>query len=319
MLRVKLFTHTDLDGAGCSVVARRAFMTKKFGFLDVTYCDYNQINQKIEEFINQGGHIQFDAIFITDISVNEEVAQKLNDVAGHKLKLIDHHETAVWLNEKYSWATVIPSEYNEKEKRYQLTSGTSLFYEILVKNNLLKPDIRLAEFCEIVRQYDSYEWKDVYNNVYPKLMNDLYYLIGRYEFIKRFSSNPNPLFTREEKLLLEIEQKRIDYYIKEKEKSMIKKTMEVDGKIYNVGMVFSDRYQSELGNYLCENHPDLDFSMMIDLGRNRVSLRGVRDDLDLGQISKQINNGGGHKKAAGFVLPKDFPFKVLDMLENLPE
>lgn len=294
-------------------------MTKKFGFLDVTYCDYNQINQKIEEFINQGGHIQFDAIFITDISVNEEVAQKLNDVAGHKLKLIDHHETAVWLNEKYSWATVIPSEYNEKEKRYQLTSGTSLFYEILVKNNLLKPDIRLAEFCEIVRQYDSYEWKDVYNNVYPKLMNDLYYLIGRYEFIKRFSSNPNPLFTREEKLLLEIEQKRIDYYIKEKEKSMIKKTMEVDGKIYNVGMVFSDRYQSELGNYLCENHPDLDFSMMIDLGRNRVSLRGVRDDLDLGQISKQINNGGGHKKAAGFVLPKDFPFKVLDMLENLPE
>src|SRR5690606_28375731 len=144
-------------------------------------------------------------------------AQKLNEVAGHELKRIDYHETAVWLNEKYSWATVISSDDNEKEKCNQLNIGTSLQDEILVKNNLIKPDIRSAEFFEIVRQYDSYEWKDVYNNVYPKLMNDLYYLIGRYEFIKRFSSNPNPLFTREEKLLLEIEQKRIDYYIKEKE------------------------------------------------------------------------------------------------------
>ena len=47
-MRVKLFTHTDLDGIGCAVLAYLAFGKEN---VDVEYCNYDDIDNKVEVFM----------------------------------------------------------------------------------------------------------------------------------------------------------------------------------------------------------------------------------------------------------------------------
>ena len=43
---VKLFTHTDLDGVGCAVLAKFAFGND----VDIEYCNYDDIDSKVEDY-----------------------------------------------------------------------------------------------------------------------------------------------------------------------------------------------------------------------------------------------------------------------------
>ena len=65
------------------------------------------------------------------------------------------------------------------------------------------------------------------------------------------------------------------------------------------GVVYSDRNVSELGNRLCQMHPEIDFVVMIDLGNATVAYRTVKDNIDLGRDVAALYRGGGHPKAAG--------------------
>lgn len=47
-MRIKLFTHTDLDGVGCAVLAYLAFGYEN---VDVEFCSYDNVNQKVLKFI----------------------------------------------------------------------------------------------------------------------------------------------------------------------------------------------------------------------------------------------------------------------------
>ena len=83
-----LFTHDDLDGVGCAIVARLAFPDD----LVVRYCSYKTINSEINSFLDQ---LQVPVkIIISDISVNEETAKRLDGYDG----LVFHLTTmvAVW-------------------------------------------------------------------------------------------------------------------------------------------------------------------------------------------------------------------------------
>jgi oligoribonuclease NrnB/cAMP/cGMP phosphodiesterase (DHH superfamily) len=108
----KLFTHTDLDGIGCSILGKIYYGTNN---INVEYCEYNNINEKVLECDFE----RYEKIFITDLSVNDEVAEKIDKLNG-KFNLIDHHETALWLN-KYDWAQVKTKKEDGKKE-----SGTSL-------------------------------------------------------------------------------------------------------------------------------------------------------------------------------------------------
>ena len=48
---IKLFTHNDLDGVGCAILARMAF--GKYD-VDIEYCDYGQIDSRVEDYFNSG-------------------------------------------------------------------------------------------------------------------------------------------------------------------------------------------------------------------------------------------------------------------------
>ena len=40
---IKLFTHTDLDGIGCAILAMLAYED-----VEIKYCNYDDINEKVE-------------------------------------------------------------------------------------------------------------------------------------------------------------------------------------------------------------------------------------------------------------------------------
>ena len=67
---------------------------------------------------------------------------------------------------------------------------------------------------------------------------------------------------------------------------------------YMYGVVFADKYISELGNELCKLNRELDYIAIVNMSTRSVSYRTIKDDVDMGMISKKYG-GGGHPKAAG--------------------
>lgn len=288
---VKLITHSDLDGIGCEILFR--YVEGMFdNNIDVVIAEYNDVNEIVENALNELENGKYMELFITDLSINNELAKRISD-NNMNVKLLDHHPSAEFLN-KYKFANVIIESGRGKE------CGTSLlashYYEYLQHVN-----IEIVKFIELVRQYDTWEWRDKYNNIDAKKLNDLLYILGREKFVNLILQkllNNESLFDEKTNLILELKQNEINNYINTKEKDLIIK--KVLG--YKVGIIMCDMYLSELGNVLSEKHPELDFIAIIK--QNSIGLRTVKDDINLTDIAKQFG-GGGHPKASGFPLGKD--------------
>lgn len=292
-----LFTHTDLDGVGCAILAKLAFGED----VKITYCNYNDIDVIVSAFLDEVclGYEEGDKVYITDISVSEEVAEKIDSSnARHYIRLMDHHKTAEWLN-SYSWADV-QTETVMLDETIK-TSGTELFYKYLSDMAYIsKGNKIIREFVNFVRDYDTWRWKGFENGTPIKEFNDLLYILGRDAFIERCMTRAKGNkhiveFSKDERAALDKRQKEIDDYV-------INKSFELDvHKIDGVlcGVVFAEKYFSELGNRLCEEFKDtINFVMMIDMGKRVVHYRTIKDDIDVSAVAKMFG-GGGHKAAAG--------------------
>jgi len=294
MKRIKLFTHTDLDGVGCAILALQAFSD-----IDIEYCNYNDINLRVEEFLMSSSQSCYDKIFITDISINEETLEIIKHKADGRVVILDHHKTALWLN-KYDNFIVeeIDEELNEK------TSGAYMFYKYLFKIN---KDSKLYKLCDTIRQYDTWIWKEKGLN-YPKMLNDLFCIYGRDLFLnkilKYLNNEDEFLFNETDQLLLILKAEEIKDYIEDRNKSMFR----VNYKNYKVGVVYADRFISEMGNKLCETNQDIDFIVIINMN-DSISYRTIKD-IDLSEIAKEFN-GGGHPKASGSPITENFRHQVV--------
>ena len=285
---IKLITHSDLDGIGCEILFR--YVEGMFdNNIDVVIAEYNNVNEVVENALNELENGKYTELFITDLSINNELAKRIRD-NNMNVKLLDHHPSAEFLN-KYKFANVIIESGRGKE------CGTSLlasyYYEYLQHVN-----IEIVKFIELVRQYDTWEWKDKYNNIDAKKLNDLLYILGREKFVNLILQkllNNESLFDETTNLILELKQNEINNYINTKEKDLI-----IKGVLgYKVGIIMCDMYSSELGNVLSEKHPELDFIAIIK--QNSIGLRCIKDNINLTEIAKHFG-GGGHKKASGFPL-----------------
>lgn len=298
---VKLFTHTDLDGVSCAILAGLHFEE----ICDVEMCDYNNINDKLIDFFNNSQKWRYDLIIITDISCNEEVAKIIDKHYTSNLLqivLIDHHKTAEWLN-KYDWANVIV----EKDNHY-LCSGTSLFAEFLNVSQNVEQNI-LSNYIELVRQYDTWEWK-AKNNILAKNVNDLLYILGKERFINDMVTNITKglyILSEQHQYLLDIEQEKKDLYFTKKEKEL--EAYIIDNMLF--GVVFANEYVSELGNYLNTIYPN--FKGIILVGEHGISYRTIHNDVDVSQIAKKFG-GGGHKAAAGSSISDEAKRQYLNLL-----
>lgn len=317
-MKIKLFTHTDLDGVMCNVILR--FLC--YNDVEVTYVGYNDIDEQIESWMNETDFRSNDLLLITDICPHEETAAKIEEfrtARGIGVLCIDHHSTPYVLSvcEKYEWATTTPV-YNSGIK----ACGASLLFEIL--DAPVVPtwfDIRtdrngransLVPLVLYTRLWDTFAWEELpkddpnagmaikmsflqsncqsLDEFYNKLMcyaNSIY--------IKGIS--PENMFTTEDQAFIDRQyeklQNKIKYY----------KTRFIKHKIRgcNVAIIFDDELalMSLACNFALKELDEIDFFMVINCKYLKLEFRTVKDGINLGKDIAPLFGGGGHPKAAG--------------------
>lgn len=289
----KLLSHTDLDGVGCGVLAKLAFGDR----IKIRYNSIASLNREVEWFLENEERNTH--LFITDLSVNEENEKRLEEFyqTGGKVQLLDHHKTALHFNE-YEWGHVVVED-NEGS----LASGTSLFYEYLIENELIQTSNAVDEFVELVRQYDTWEWEKN-NNQEAHRLNALFFLISIDEFeekmVNRLQNSDHFFFDEFEQKILDMEEDKVERYIRRKRRELVQNSIDD----YLAGIVYAESYHSELGNELGKEYPHLDYIAMLNMGGKRISLRTIHDHVDVSEVAGHYG-GGGHAKAAGCSLTNE--------------
>ncbi|MHA2961167.1 DHH family phosphoesterase [Priestia megaterium] len=289
----KLLSHTDLDGVGCGVLAKLAFGDR----IKIRYNSIASLNREVEWFLENEERNTH--LFITDLSVNEENEKRLEEFyqTGGKVQLLDHHKTALHFNE-YKWGHVVVED-NEGN----LASGTSLFYEYLIENELIQTSNAVDEFVELVRQYDTWEWEKN-NNQEAHRLNALFFLVSIDEFeekmVNRLQNSDHFFFDEFEQKILDMEEDKVERYIRRKRRELVQTSI----GDYLAGIVYAESYHSELGNELGKEYPHLDYIAMLNMGGKRISLRTIHDHVDVSEIAGHYG-GGGHAKAAGCSLTNE--------------
>ncbi len=295
--KVKLFTHTDLDGIGCAVLAKLVLKDA-----DIEYAVPGNIDRKVRWFIEEEQFEHFDRVFITDLSVNEETAQIIQAHCRDKIILLDHHKTALDLNQ-YPWAKVVV------ESEVGLECGTHLFKEYL-KDVGVYTD-QFDDFVENVRRYDTWEWYYRFNDPRSKKIDDLFRIYGRERFmaylLDTLPHNPVITFSEQDELLLTMKEEQFKRYLHRKNRDLLLYRI----GDYTAGVVFAEQHISELGNELAVKHPECDFIALINVATG-VSYRTVKD-VDLAKIA-QSYGGGGHAKASGSRITSSQRKQILDIL-----
>lgn len=288
-----MFTDFDLDGISCGIIAKYIWDEN----VDIVYCDGHDPNSYLKEFIKNKEYDNYDKIYITDLSTNEEISKMIDELFSQKVKLYDHHESALWLN-VYDWAFV---HFNKNELKNK-PCGVSMFHtNVGVNHYKEKDEITLCRFVEYVRKYDTWEWVSVDNGVIqaPKNICDLSMMLDREDFIKLILNNikyNNPIIDKTSQLFIDGKTSQLKKYINI-QNSKIKKLNFMD---FNIGIIYSERYEfvSIVGNELCKLNPDIDFCMIINT-TGVVNLRCIKDSVNVGKFAEKFG-GGGHPKAAGF-------------------
>ncbi len=278
-----LITHNDLDGIGCAVLALAINLETK-----VYVCTYDDVNKVVADVFSEE-----DELFITDLSVNQETAEKLNKRG--RVTLLDHHKTAAWLNQ-YPWAQIDNNR-----------CGTALFYNYLVAQNSQLNLQPYEDFVLLVNDHDMWLHKDPRS----RQLNRLLQIVGDNGFISRFVTKPEVDFAPVEQFLLELEEEKIQNYCRN---TAVYQTIDKDGNKYI--FAFAERYTSELAEYLLKKYQDYKYVMLANLNviNPKISLRS-RGDFDVSVVAKQ-HGGGGHKAAAGFSVEPELLYQTIFALRG---
>lgn len=315
-MKVLLFTHkSDIDGMGNVVLAKLAFDE-----VDYVLCETFNLQNEISKFYDNGYIYNYDMIFVTDLWLEEPMLSKIaNDYRlKNKFFIFDHHRSALEGNfNKYPFTTIRISDSKG------LCSGTSLFYEYLVSNNLIDSNCKVIyDFIELTRKYDTWEWKTKYNDKMPHELTLIFNSVGCEGYIelmfqKLNKGNLNEFrFNELEKML-----------IKSKINQVQEKLSNYSKKIYyekilglKAGIVFIDyEYRNDLAEYFRQNDFDMDFAMLVALDYGTISYRSIKDDVNVRLIAEAMG-GKGHDKAASSPINEEQKrelIKVLTMKNNI--
>ena len=307
---VYIFHHTDLDGMGVKVLGMLYAEAKGLPYQTIG-CSYGRVNTEVCNAIKIVDDVE--EIIIGDISVNEDTAERLDDLYkdGMPIRLRDHHDAAAWLN-KYDWALVGELDNDEIAR-----CGT---WWLANDDDMKSISQRLKVVIECIDQWDTWKWKESKFEPARKL-NSLFSILGEQEFtqylIDGYKNNTfkslDDLFSERTQIMLECYNRYISSQVALAEKFMY--TMNLWTQIstqqpgvvrklkttikLNTGIVFVTGDLSEVGDRILDNHPELDVLMMIAFP-GLISWRTQKDlPISLGKIAQRATgNGGGHPKAA---------------------
>lgn len=114
------------------------------------------------------------------------------------------------------------------------------------------------------------------------------------------------------KFVLKLNKEKYENILKNCNKYMQKFTYDK----YTIGLVYANEFISELGNDLARMNKDVDFIALANLTTGFISFRGIKEDIHLGNIAKELGeslncSGGGHPQASGLTLTKNFKNDII--------
>lgn len=286
MKRLIISHVADPDGVTPIILSKLVF--KEFDYI---LSENKDVDNNVKNSLDK-----YDFIYVVDLNISEQLADYILENYKDKIIILDHHLSCEHMN-KYSFIHV-----NAEGKE----SGTSLYYKYLLnnyKNELLNRQ-STKMLVEHVRTMDIYDFSKTPKEEAEKL-EMIFKIYGKDKFITKFYNviiNDLGLYSEEDLNLVELEKERIKRYLEEKDFIEIS----LDGK--KVGVVFAERYISELGNYLINKYDHLDYVVLINIDK-KISYRG-NGKVDLSIIAKKYG-GGGHINAAGNCLPLGLKEQVI--------
>jgi len=302
---IHFYTHGDLDGIGCALLATLAFGDD--GILPI-YVDYDDVDERLEGWLTHNPPGQ--QLFITDICPNVNVVnliRKQVEAGSLKALIVDHHKTTAWL-----------AEFNLPYFIHDTSAcGTKLFYRWLrkkpeqVKRRHYQWRVNCPELIRLVDTIDVYDrwltqdplWADA------ERLNRLCLTLGRDAFIECFY-NDLEAHTKPRMVFL-------DDIMQHKEMRAVMNILAEQLKAENI---FCDRNGqkflltvsagniSQIANEAlkaAEPEVDVQYVVILDPLYNKVHLRSRAGGVDVSAIAEKFG-GGGHPPAAGFPFPFEY-------------
>lgn len=300
---IHIFHHVDLDGMGVKILSEFYATTNQISFQSHS-CGYRRINDAVQNCLNT---VFPEEIIIGDISVNEDVARKLDKAvqAGIKVRLRDHHETAKDLN-SYDWALVESKDRNNIPR-----CGTYWLFQD-PEFNEYRPYFQVL--VDAIDDWDTWKWKEN-NNTDAKDLNALLSILGDSEFCEYITNiiytsiasqtpitQSSQLFTERTKIMLDTHNRLIENSVRACERSLYTTNLWVYANKaikLKTGIVFLNSDISEISDILLERHTELDVLMVVTLPGS-ISWRSRKPlEVSLSKIAKKATGmGGGHSQSA---------------------
>ena len=324
MLKHILFTHDDLDGAGCRIVYEIAHMDSKLKKDEdymVINCSNGGVDAEVMEVLNSGKIDKNTEIMFGDIVASRETLEYIVNNFSMP-KIFDHHRTnffATWIVPE---AVIVP-----ENELGVMQSGTSLMYQYFNSGNepiwgtwMGNPEF-MSDLVDTIRSYDTYEWKET-NNILARKLMILFTLLGMDKFCETYIDRiwkdqySGELIDRNDIKFVDAkmdnEQKIIDSITPDDVYQIEVRGLKTAFALGSFGVSVS-----ELGNQFLEKYPEFDMFAAFTLWRGgEFSFRSIRDDLDLGKDIALVIGGGGHPKAAGAQIDESFRDELVNMLIN---
>lgn len=309
-MKVLLFTHkNDIDGMGNAVLAKLAFDEA-----DYVLCGTFDLTEAVQNYYKDGSIYDYDRIYVTDLCLEDPVLTKIaeDENLQGKVQVFDHHKT--FTAPKYTNHPFVTVQISDEKG---LCCGTSLFYNHLLQEGLLDPEnAAVAEFVELTRQHDTWEWRNIYNNEKSRELSILFDALGYDGYIALMTEklqNPDTKqfdYNHMERTLIDNRKQQIaekcEYY---SDKITYKEILGM-----KAGIVFiTYEYRNELAEYFRENNFDMDFTMMIALDPGVVAYRSVKEGVHVRPVA-EFFGGKGHEKAASNPITAEMQNEIVKVL-----
>ncbi len=305
MKKILVITHkVDIDGHGGVILANLAFKKE-----NVDYILAMPVN--IDEIVESVDTEKYSKIYITDICPSDKVLSKIDEdkKLKAKIKIFDHHlPKQSTFKKDYDFVTMLFKKEDRK------VCGTSLFYEYLLSNNLLKEKESITNLVELTRRYDTWEWKEKYNDVNPNKLTIFMEILGYDLYISymtdKLLQNEKFNFTAFENNLIASKEKEIERYVKEATNNLF--VISIDE--YKVAVCFAENFRNDIKEYVKKNNlVDADLLAIIKVKDKNISYRSLKENVDVNKFAQKYG-GGGIFAAAGSQFKIDELKKMANIL-----
>lgn len=309
-----LITHNDMDAAGCAIVTK-LLLTAKGEKIDweIKYCPATGADEALINSMDDISSNVYNYILIGDISISEETAETLENIAKNNnifIGLYDHHISNK-LDVTHRWCYIDTTNSACWLMYIKLLKEKSIFLSPLTGSL----EVYLDWLMKSISRYDTWQWKTDpdpkthYNYEYVSEgdLSDICKFIGVEEFVRAFYAFI--VYAKYNKTLIPIKLYSLRDCIIVNKKNTIERNLSgenvksviINNK--NCAIMISDSSDFIYDNELLENlykMKGVDISIMIYPRTRNISVRTGRDDIDLSAwVKDQFETGGGHRKAAG--------------------